>query len=229
VLHRFSAYGAQTWGNQFFDYHDMPAFEPVEQDYGLTIVMYKPGPSPDTEFVDEMSLALPSIIQIGDTEFVHLRQEQAAALAGGSHNAHLLFLTPTDDTHFMLFTVDHYTGPEPDVFTKLKAMRAHEVPRQAVKPYDRRKYMPFRGSVRDEDVVTQATQGLLGERSERLATSDRGVIALRRIVREAVEAVQRGARPKGMLAPEQADRVVRLDTFVGVRPKTGASRVAPAR
>src|SRR5581483_2043781 len=229
VLHRFSAYGAQTWGNQFFDYHDMPAFEPVEQDSGLKIVMQKPAPTPDMVFVDEMSLALPSIIQIGDTEFVHLRQEQAATLAGGSHNAHLLFLTPKDDDHFMLFTVDHYTGPEPGFFAKLKAMRAHEVPRQAVKPYDRRKYMPFRGSVRDEDIVTQATQGLLGERSERLASSDRGVIVLRRIVREAVEAVQRGARPRGVLAPDEAERVVRLDTFVGVRPQAAVPQAAPAR
>jgi phenylpropionate dioxygenase-like ring-hydroxylating dioxygenase large terminal subunit len=229
VLHRTSAYGAQTWGNQFFDYHAMPAFEPVEQDYGLTIVMRKPGPTPDTEFVDEMSLALPSIIQIGDTEFVHLRQEQAAALAGGSHNAHLLFLTPTDDDHFTIFTVDNYTGPEPDFFAKLRQMRAHEVPREAVRPYDRRPYMPFRGSVRDEDVVTQATQAPLGARAERLATSDRGVIALRRIAREAAEAAQRGAPPKGVLAPEQADQIVRLDTFVGVRPTAAARQATSAR
>jgi hypothetical protein len=45
------------------------------------------------------------------------------------------------------------------------------------------------------------------------------VIALRHLAREAVEAVQRGERPRGVLAPEQADRIVRLDTFVGVRPK----------
>ncbi|HEY7064062.1 MAG TPA: Rieske 2Fe-2S domain-containing protein [Chloroflexota bacterium] len=218
VLHRTSAYGAHTWGSQFFDYRDMPAFEPVERDYGLTIVMRKPGPTPDTETVDEMSLALPSTIQIGDTELVHLGLEEVAA-AGGAHNAHLMFLTPNDDDHFMLFTVDHYTGPEPDFFAKLKQIRAREVPREAIKPYDQRKLMPFRGSVRDEDVVTQSTQRLLGERSERLATSDRGVIALRHLAREAVEAVQRGERPRGVLAPEQADRIVRLDTFVGVRPK----------
>src|SRR5262249_45739756 len=46
ILHRQSAYGDQTWGNQFFDYHDMPDFDPVETEHGLTIVMRKPGPSP---------------------------------------------------------------------------------------------------------------------------------------------------------------------------------------
>ena len=121
--------------------------------------------------------------------------------------------------------MDHYTRPEPDFFAKLKAMREHEVPREAVKPYDRRPHMPFRGSVRDEDVVTQATQAVLGERSERLATSDRGVIALRRIAREAAEAAQRGARPKGVPSPEQADQIIRLDTFVGVRAKAAVARV----
>jgi 5,5'-dehydrodivanillate O-demethylase len=229
ILHRHSAYGDQTWGNQFFAYQDLPDFEPVETEYGLTIVMRKSGPSPDTECVDEMSLPFPSIIQIGDTEMVHLKLEQAATLRDGGRNTHLLFLTPNDDHHFMIFTVDHYTGPEPNFFAKLAQMRAHEVPRQEVKPYDRREYMPFRGSVRQEDVMTQATQRLLGEREERLATSDRGVIALRKLVQQAVAAAQRGERPKGVLPPEQADRVVRFDSFVGVRPRTAALRTAAAR
>ena len=36
--------------------------------------MTKPGPEPGTEFVDEMGLALPSIVQVGDTEFVYAKE-----------------------------------------------------------------------------------------------------------------------------------------------------------
>jgi phenylpropionate dioxygenase-like ring-hydroxylating dioxygenase large terminal subunit len=225
VLHRYSGYGEQTWGDRFFDYHDMPDFDPVETEYGLKVVLRKPGPRPGTEYVDEMSLGLPSVAQIGDTEFVHLRLDQVDAMEAGGRNRHWMFLTPNDDDHFMLFTVDHYTGPDPDFFATLKAMRAREVPRAAVKEYDRRSHMPFRGSVRTEDVMAQGTQKPLGERAERLGASDRGVIAIRRIVRRAIEAVQRGERPQGVLGPEEADRLVHLDSFVGLRPTPTAEYV----
>jgi hypothetical protein len=86
-----------------------------------------------------------------------------------------------------------------------------------VKAYDNRKYMPFKGNVRQEDIMSQSTQGLLGEREERLATSDKGVIMFRRIIREAIAAAQKGQRPKGVLPKEKASEVVYFDSFTGVR------------
>ena len=219
VLHRHSGYGEQTWGDQFFSYHDMPEFNPIETDYGLKVVMTKPGPTSETEVVDTMSLALPSIIQIGDTEFVHAKVDAAKLLNEGSHCEHILFLTPHDDEHFMIFTVNYYTGPDPDFFAKLERMRATEVPKEKIKEYDRRKYMPYKGNVRQEDLMTQGTQGLLGEREEHLGSSDRGVLMLRRLVRDAIEAVVQEGQPKGALPRERADEIVQLDSFTGVRPR----------
>ncbi len=219
VLHRHSGYGEQTWGDQFFSYHDMPEFEPVETDYGLKVVMTKPGSTPESEVVDTMSLGLPSIIQIGDTEFVHAKVDAAKLLKEGSHCEHILFLTPNDDEHFTIFTVNYYTGLDPDFFAKLERMRATEVPREKIREYDHRKYMPYKGNVRQEDIVTQGTQGLLGDREEHLGSADRGVIMLRRIVREAIGAAARGGRPKGVLPHERADEIVHLDCFTGVRLK----------
>src|SRR5262249_35356370 len=100
VLHRGSAYGEQTWSQKFFDYHDMPDFTPVETDYGMKVIMHKDGPTPDTEYVDTMSLALPSIIQIGDAEFIHMNVDETSLIKEGSHEDHILFLTPNDDEHF---------------------------------------------------------------------------------------------------------------------------------
>jgi hypothetical protein len=98
-------------------------------------------------------------------------------------------------------------------------MRKRELPKQEVKPYDRRKFMPYRGNIRREDIVTQGTQGLLGERKEHLGVSDRGVIMLRRLVLEAIETVLAGGEPRGILPKEKADKIIYLDSFVGIRRK----------
>jgi phenylpropionate dioxygenase-like ring-hydroxylating dioxygenase large terminal subunit len=217
ILHRHTGYGEQSWGDQFFSYEEMPAFEYVETDHGMKVVMTKPGPSAGTEFVDTMTLALPSIIQVGDTEFVHARVDAVKLMTEGSQCEHVLFLTPNDDERFTIYTVNYYTGADKKFFAKLKEMRATEVPTQEVKEYDRRKYMPFKGNVRQEDIMSQSTQGLLGERAERLATSDRGVIMFRKIVRDAIIAALKGERPKGVVANGREKEIVYFDSFTGVR------------
>ncbi len=219
ILHRDSGYGEQTWGNQFFSFQDPPSYEAVETDYGMKMVMKKPGPTVETEIIDEMSLAFPSILQVGDTEFVHAKVDPEVVMREGSHFEHTMFITPNDDHHFMLFTVDYYTGPDPDIFDKLRKMRSREIPRQEVKEYDQRKYMPFRGNIRQEDIITQGTQGLLGERGEHLGASDRGVIMLRRLVSEAIQTVIEGGQPKGLFLKENENGMVRFDSFVGAREK----------
>ena len=219
ILHRHAGYGQQTWGNQFFSYTDMPHCDFVEMDYGMKVVMTKPGPERGTEFVDEMSLCLPSIVQVGDTEFVHAKVNAAELMARGSRCEHWMFVTPNDDNHFMLFTADNYRGPEEKFFEKLKAMRAKETPDQEVLPYDKRQWMPFKGNIRKEDLVTQGTQGLLGERDEQLGVSDRGVIKFRKIVLDAIETALDGRRPKGIVDKQSAKELYRLDTQVGLRQK----------
>ena len=219
ILHRHAGYGEQSWGDHFFSYREMPDFQFVDMDYGMKVVMTKPGPNGEDEFADEMSLALPSIIQVGDTEFVHAKLDAAALMRDGSQCEHILFLTPNDDDHFMIFTVDYYMGPDKDFFDKLKQMRAQERPKQDVKPYDRRKYMPYKGNVRQEDLITQSTQGKLGEREEQLGVSDRGVIKFRRIVLEAIETALRGDVPRGVLTSERAGEMIQLHCFAGVRAK----------
>jgi 5,5'-dehydrodivanillate O-demethylase len=219
ILHRHAGYGQQSWGDQFFSYTDMPHFEFVVMDYGMKVVMTKPGPESGTEFVDEMSLALPGIVQVGDTEFVHAKVDAAALVNAGSQCEHWMFVTPNDDDHFMLFTADNYRGPVENFFEKLKAMRAKETAVQVVMPYDRRKFMPFKGNIRKEDLVTQGTQRLLGEREEQLGVSDRGVIKFRKIVLGAIETALKGGRPKGVVEKSQAEELYRLDTQVGLRAK----------
>ena len=216
ILHR-SDPADGTWRSWFFNRHDIPYFDAVETFYGVKVISRKPGPTGDTEYVDEKSVALPSIIQIGDLEFTHFHKP-ASALGEGSRIEHIMFATPNDDDHFMLFTADYYTGSEPIFFSKLAETRPPP-PRQDKKEYDNRKHMPFRGSVRHEDIVTQGTQGSIDGREEHLATSDRGVILLRKCILRAIETAQKGGLPQGVRAKEQSEEIFKIDSFTGIRPK----------
>lgn len=216
TLHRADPHDG-TWRSWFFNYHEIPYFDAVETEYGMKVISRKPGPTAESEYVDEKSFALPSILQIGDTEFTHFKQPQEA-LSAGSHNEHFMFVTPNDDYSFTLFTVNHYTGSDSQFFEKLAPSRRVEAKAEK-KPYDHRNHSPFRGNVRTEDIACQSTQPLLSARKEQLGTSDKGVILIRKIILNAIEAVQNKRRPKGLLLPEQANELVTIDSFTGLRTK----------
>jgi phenylpropionate dioxygenase-like ring-hydroxylating dioxygenase large terminal subunit len=213
ILHR-SDPNDGTWRSWFFDFKNIPDFDAIETSYGMKVVSHKPGPTADTEYVDEKSFALPSILQIGDTEFTHFKRPREA-LKDGSHNRHFMFLTPNDDEHFTLFTVNYYTGPDREFFQKLAPSRELTA-REEKKVYDRRPFAPFRGSVRLEDIACQTTQGIIGARREQLATSDKGVIMLRKMILAGVRAVAEGRTPKGR---EPNGEVIEIDSFTGLRAK----------
>jgi hypothetical protein len=92
-------------------------------------------------------------------------------------------------------------------------------PSMEKKEYDKRKYSPFRGSVRGEDLMSQSTQGVIGERNEQLATSDKGVILIRKIILAAIQAVREGRVPKGVPSIDGPDKIIQIDSFTGIRAK----------
>jgi phenylpropionate dioxygenase-like ring-hydroxylating dioxygenase large terminal subunit len=216
ILHRADPNDG-TWRSWFFNFKDIPPFDALETSYGMKVISRKPGPTPETEYVDEKSFALPSILQIGDTEFTHFKKPKEA-LTDGSHNEHFMFVTPNDNDHFTVFTANHYTGTDPEFFHKLAPSRRIG-PNVVKKDYDKRKHSPFRGSVRSEDIMTQSTQGLIGERKEQLASSDKGVILIRKIILDAIQAVQEGRIPKGIPSRAEADKIIQIDSFTGIRAK----------
>jgi hypothetical protein len=87
--------------------------------------------------------------------------------------------------------------------------------------------MPFKGNIRQEDIMTQSTQGMLGQRAEQLGVSDRGVIKFRRIVLQAIETAIGGGRPRGLIATHRGERIISLDSFAGVRPRVAVSQEVP--
>ena len=82
------------------------------------------------------------------------------------------------------------------------------------KAYDKRRYKGWEGIPALEDLVLQESQGEIPERRfEHLASSDRGVIMMRRIWHKAMADVAEGKAPKGVLrAPQE---MLEVDTFHG--------------
>jgi hypothetical protein len=84
----------------------------------------------------------------------------------------------------------------------------------AKKAHDKRKYSGWEGVPALEDLVLQESQGEIPERRlEHLATSDRGVVMMRRIWHKAMEDVANGKDPKGV--DRRPKEMLEVDTFHG--------------
>jgi nitrite reductase/ring-hydroxylating ferredoxin subunit len=181
--------------------------EHVETDYGMKTVSVLDTGDPEVKFVNTWSLAMPihwrfSGIRSGfPPDFTDERQE------GGG------MIRIIDDTHFELIRYNltrkgNFTGGWLFGLPKDLKGTAEE------KAYDKRRYKGWEGIPALEDLVLQESQGAIPERRlEHLATSDRGVIMLRRIWHKAMADVAEGRDPKGVERHPKA--MVEVDTFHG--------------
>jgi len=181
--------------------------EHVETDFGMKTVSVLDTGDPEVKFVNVWSLAMPihwrfSGIRSGfPPDFTDERQE------GGG------MIRIIDDTHFELIRYNlirkgNFPGPfifglPPDLKGTVEK-----------KPYDQRKYAAWEGFPALEDLVLQESQGEIPDRKlEHLATSDRGVILMRRIWHKAMEDVAAGRDPKGV--DRNRTGMLEVDTFHG--------------
>jgi nitrite reductase/ring-hydroxylating ferredoxin subunit len=188
--------------------HWMPLpIEHVETDYGMKTVAVHDTGDPQVKFLNTWSMAIPihwrfSGIRSGfPPDFTDERQE------GGG------MIRIIDDTHFELFRYNLLRkGNFPGVWTFGLPKGLEGTVEK--KSYDRRKYSNWEGIPALEDLVLQESQGAIPERRlEHLASSDRGVIMMRRIWHKAMEDVAQGRQPKGVLRDDNG--MLEVDTFHG--------------
>ena len=118
-----------------------------------------------------------------------------------------------DDTHFELF---RYSLTRKGNFTGgwLFGLPSNLKGTAEEKAYDKRRYKGWEGIPALEDLVLQESQGEIPERRfEHLASSDRGVIMMRRIWHKAMADVAEGKAPKGVL--REPKEMLEVDTFHG--------------
>jgi 5,5'-dehydrodivanillate O-demethylase len=108
---------------------------------------------------------------------------------------------PIDDTHTKIYFIRFFPSEDGKVVEQqdepaAEYVKPYKNPPDAIHPFTR-----FRmDEVQAQDHMAWETQGPIADRtSERLSTSDRGVVMLREILKREIERVQQGLDPKGII------------------------------
>jgi 5,5'-dehydrodivanillate O-demethylase oxygenase subunit len=141
-----------------------------------------------------------SIIKQGWRFAETLTEEEKAV--GHIHNMH--FRTPIDDEHTMHYNVSFVDSKN--------RMSADEDPPFEVIPFKDENNNYRLQHVTAQDVLAWESQGAVMDRSkEHLGADDRGVIMLRKLVREQIEIVQSGGDPLGTIRDPSRNAIVEFD------------------
>jgi hypothetical protein len=135
-----------------------------------------------------------------------------------------IWAVPVDDTHTIEFEVrfqPSHHGKALDF--KFESSPAdfhieHEQPFQQyrVPAAERVSYPSFFGA---QDQLIQLSQGPIAPREqEHLRSSDRGIVAVRKALRQAIEDVRDGKDPKGVRRGETADGIMTIDLADHLEP-----------
>ncbi len=176
-------------------YPRIPIFKACEEKYGVRIYVLAPGSKPNTAQVNKRYCVLPALNRLtGSVVGSRKLPLQTAA-----------WVVPVDDTHCEELRITLYPENPKDHGERMVRARQRER-----KPYDRRLYGEIRGYAALEDKAMVESQGPIVDRSlEHLGYSDRGIMLLRKMLREGIADVTNRKRPKGVL--EKDIDVIDLD------------------
>ena len=215
---RFAALGLQS------EYGEENEFFPVE--YGIMKRRITPSPTPGKPpEMEQHPLVFPNILRLVPS-LSSLRALQAAKTLDAEESKlryvhDMDFRTPIDDTHTMEYRLCFLPSA--------RRMSPNEDP-----PFESSPFKDEQGNFRldiipAQDALAWESQGAIADRTaEHLGAADRGIIMFRKLVKEQIEAVQRGEDPIGVIRDPAKNVLIDLDVVhepLGLyRP---AERVAP--
>jgi 5,5'-dehydrodivanillate O-demethylase len=121
----------------------------------------------------------------------------------------LMFYVPLDDVETVLFQVWAYEDEPPPYTTKTAGIQ-----KTTRGEYERVDDGWFGLGDRSQDDAAQDNQGrerVYDRSQENLGSSDRGIVLHRRMLRDSIEAVQRGMDPVGIIRDERLQDIIRFD------------------
>ena len=149
---------------------------------------------------------LPTMNKTGNVEEGHPGEHEAS-----SSGEVMRWRVPIDDTHTMHFTVEFGAIVDGKPVAKIMKDESEQgliESKFGVYKWDESINWFARG---DQDRVAQESQGPIYDRTgEHLAYTDRGVILLRRLYKESIEAVQKGLDPLGVVRDAAKNEIIRL-------------------
>ena len=149
---------------------------------------------------------MPTMNKTGNVEEGHPGEHQAS-----SSGEVIRWRVPIDDTRTMHFTVEFGALVNGKPAANIMKDASHEgliATEPGVYRWDPSIAWFARG---DQDRLAQESQGAIYDRStEHLASTDKGVILLRRLYKESIEAVQKGTDPIGVIRDPSKNDMIRL-------------------
>lgn len=165
-------------------------------DYGIMKKRTTPGKKPgDPPLVDEHPLVFPTILR------------HVARFKGGGFRHNLQIRVPIDDTHTQVFRVNFV----PSSMERSPADQEPPFEYSILKSGERQYNMNI---VSAQDSMAWETQGPITDRTkEHLGVADEGVIALRKLLKEQIEVVQKGGDPLGIVRDPEKNRIIEFDVY----------------
>lgn len=149
---------------------------------------------------------MPTMNKTGNVEEGHPTEHRAS-----SSGEVMRWRVPVDDTHSMHFTVEFGAIVDGKPIAKIMDDDSEgglKESKPGVYRWDESIGWFARG---DQDRVAQESQGAIYDRTtEHLAYTDRGVILLRKLYKESIEAVQKGLDPVGVIRDPEKNQMIRL-------------------
>ncbi len=198
----------------------IPEFDIEETAGGLRQIQYRPGPTPDLRYVRSLHYFLPFNRMVG----IPAPEDDFTTPT----TTRTIWAVPVDDTNMIEFEVrfqPSHNGKALDFKFESSPADFDIHPEQPFQQYrvpkaERVAYPKFFGA---QDQLMQLSQGPIAPREhEHLRWSDRGVMAVRKALRQAIEDVKNGKDPKGVLRGETADKVIPIDVADHLEPVGGA-------
>lgn len=198
---RYAALGLQS------EYDEKNEFEAVE--YGIMKRRITPSPVPGAPpELEQHPLVFPTYLRLVPSLSSLRVLEAAQSLSEEESKLRYVhdmdFRTPVDDTHTMEYRICFIPSS--------RRMAADEDPPFELSPLKERDGSFRLDVIPAQDALAWESQGALADRSqEHLGVADRGIIMLRKLVREQIEAVQRGEDPLGVIRDPAKNVLIDLD------------------
>ncbi len=161
-----------------------------ERDYGIEMYLEYPGGVNDKHHYVFPSINRVLVYRVGREAFQFMQ-----------------FVTPVDDVKCISFQIWGSENAKPPYTVQAGKYRATEL-----NQFERIEDGWWNIQDRDQDDAAIESQGLITNRmNENLATSDRGVVMMRAMVKQAIEDVKNGKDPKHVI--RGANPIIRLETF----------------
>jgi 5,5'-dehydrodivanillate O-demethylase oxygenase subunit len=134
---------------------------------------------------------------------------------GKGYRHNLQIRVPVDDTHTQVFRVNFVPSDVEKSPVKAQVPLRYSQLKKGQRDYNLR-------TVPAQDAMAWETQGAITDRTtERLGAGDEGIIALRKLLKEQIEIVQKGLDPIGIIRDPERNRLIELNVInerIGLYP-----------